>query len=58
MGSVSLYCKAELAFDNWAGKSAAAAAATAAYEEHLDHAVSLGWAFVERLCFEVSSPLA
>ena len=38
-----------------AGKAAAAAAATAAYEDHLDQAVSLGWAFVERLCFEVLS---
>lgn len=35
------------------GKKAAAAAATDAYEDNLDLAVALGWAFVDRISFEV-----
>ena len=35
------------------GKKAAAAAATDAYEDNLDLAVALGWAFVDRVSFEV-----
>ncbi|CAL5219457.1 g1292 [Coccomyxa viridis] len=34
------------------GKKAAAAAATDAYEDNLDLAVALGWAFVDRVSFE------
>lgn len=40
-----------------AGKAAAAAAATEAYEAHLDHAVAIGWAYLERLAFEVRAAL-
>ena len=38
------------------GKKAAAAAATDAYEDNLDLAVALGWAFVDRVSFEVQPP--
>ena len=38
------------------GKKAAAAAATDAYEDNLDLAVALGWAFVDRVSFEVLTP--
>ena len=38
------------------GKKAAAAAATDAYEDNLDLAVTLGWAFVDRVSFEVLTP--
>ena len=37
------------------GKKAAAAAAAAAYDDNIDTAVDLGWAYVERLCFQVFS---
>ena len=37
------------------GKKAAAAAAAAAYDDNIDTAVALGWAYVERLCFQVFS---
>jgi hypothetical protein len=36
------------------GKKAAAAAATDAYEDNLDLAVALGWAFVDRVSYEVA----
>lgn len=36
------------------GKKAAAAAATDAYEDNLDLAVALGWAFVNRVSYEVA----
>ena len=36
-----------------AGKKAAAAAATQAYEAHLDLALDLGWAYLEALCYQV-----
>jgi len=35
------------------GKKAAAAAATDAYEDNLDLALALGWAFLDRVSFEV-----
>ena len=38
------------------GKKAAAAAATDAYEDNLDLAVALGWAFVDRVSYEVALP--
>lgn len=38
------------------GKKAAAAAATDAYEDSLDLAVALGWAFVDRVSYEVALP--
>ena len=40
------------------GKKAAAAAAADAYEDNLDLAVDLGWAFLNRESYEVGMPHA
>ena len=36
----------------FAGKGAAAESVSNAYEDNLDTAVALGWAYVDRLCFD------